>query len=534
MTLAPQDDPDSFGGATPRAEALPVASRHESKHAAGADGVPAVIEVRLNPRRLWRWHVWLIEALARCHSRVFMRFMEGGPPLPRSLALLLSFERMVFRMPGEHACDLLQPSFFQAFLAPLGGADATPDIVLDLSGTSSPSVSRRVLRTSYDGLPDEDVLFAVLLAGALPSIEVSDASACGRTWMALPAVKDPQVLTRALDTVFSRQLSLCLKAVSSAEHGVSTEPISRPKHRSRPLIVFTTATLIERIRSRLQKLCRQGPRWFVGWRPVGQDRLHHTEALPSAGYNLLPDDGRRYYADPFLMEADGRLHLFCEEYDYALGRGIVSATTLSRDGTPGTLRPVLERPYHLSYPFVFAHAGQIWMIPESTAARTVELYRADPFPDRWVHAATLLSDIVAADATVFQDGDRWWMFAATVERQSSDWDALSLFYAPDLFGPWTPHPANPVLIDATAARPAGRVYHRNGKLHRPAQDCSTGYGGALALCAVDRLDPEGYAQTEQAVVRPGPGWPGRGLHTLNCAAGIEVVDGFGFPAQRRS
>ena len=37
------------------------------------------------------------------------------------------------------------------------------------------------------------------------------------------------------------------------------------------------------------------------------------------------------------------------------------------------------------------------------------------------------------------------------------------------------------------------------------------YGGALALCVVDRLDPEGYAQTTRAVVRPGPGWPGRGL-----------------------
>lgn len=56
-------------------------------------------------------------------------------------------------------------------------------------------------------------------------------------------------------------------------------------------------------------------------------------------------------------------------------------------------------------------------------------------------AATLLSDVIAADATAFHDGDRWWMFAATAERQSSDWDALSLWSAPNLFGPWTPHPA---------------------------------------------------------------------------------------------
>jgi len=71
------------------------------------------------------------------------------------------------------------------------------------------------------------------------------------------------------------------------------------------------------------------------------------------------------------------------------------------------------------------------------------------------------------------------------------------------------------------------MHRRDGILHRPAQDCSTRYGGALALCTVGRLDPEGYEQTAQAVVRPGPGWPGGGLHTLDWAAGIEVIDGFG-------
>jgi hypothetical protein len=60
-----------------------------------------------------------------------------------------------------------------------------------------------------------------------------------------------------------------------------------------------------------------------------------------------------------------------------------------------------------------------------------------------------------------------------------------------------------VLLDAAAARPAGRMYRRGGILHRPAQDCSTGYGGALALCTVNRLDLDGYEQETRAVVRPG-------------------------------
>lgn len=515
-------------------EAQPTKSFREIPlHEFGADAPAAasVIEVRLNPRRLWRWHLWLIEALANRHGRVFARFVPGGSPLPRSLCLLLALERLVYRLPGEHACDLLEPCGFASYIPPQGASGAAPELILDFSGVGGPRETSRVLTTRYDGSTGEDALFAALLAGASPLLELSDTTTPGRVWTALPAVKDPQVLTRALDAVFSRQMGLCLKAASAAGRSVSAEPAERSRHPARAPVAFAAAGLAGRFRDRLYDLCRQGPQWFIGWRTAGADRLHCTEALPSGGYQLLPDDGRRYYADPFLFEAEGVLHLFCEEFDYALGRGLISVTPLHRDRMPPTPRPVLERPHHLSYPHVFAHAGQIWMIPESTAARTVELYRAERFPDRWERAATLLSDVIAADATVFHDGDRWWMFAATAERQSSDWDALSLWYAPDLFGPWTPHPANPVLIDATAARPAGRLYRCKGQLFRPAQDCSSGYGGALALCAIDRLDPEDYGQTTRAVIHPGPNWPGRGLHTLDWAAGIEVVDGFGVPAR---
>lgn len=528
MTLLTPSGADQVGGAMPEAEATPVAG--DARDPAPCPRGPASVELHLNPRRLWRWHLWLIEALAVSHPGARVRFVEGGPPLPRSLALLLSLERVVFRLPGEHACDALRPGAFAAYLAPPGGEE--PGIVLDLSGAGRAAGPGRVLRPSYGGLPDENALFASLLAGALPSLAVSDAASPHLGWAAWPAVRDRGVLTRALDAVFSRQLSLCRRAVSALEHGIPAGPMPPAEPRSRALLGFAAAMLVERVNSRLQRLCRQGLRWVVGWRAADEGRLHQTEALPGSGYATLPDDGRRYYADPFLIEVEGRLHLFCEEFDYALGRGIISATSFGPDGRPGEPRPVLERPYHLSYPHVFAHAGQIWMIPETTAARRVELYRADPFPHRWVHAAVLLHDVVAADATLVREDGRWWMFAATAERQSSDWDALSLFHAPGLFGPWTQHPANPVLVDVTASRPGGAFYRRNGRLYRPAQDCSTGYGGALALCAVDRLDPEGYAQTRRALVRPGPGWPGRGLHTVNWSAGIEVVDGLGPPGRR--
>ena len=89
--------------------------------------------------------------------------------------------------------------------------------------------------------------------------------------------------------------------------------------------------------------------------------------------------------------------------------------------------------------------------------------------------------------TLLQYENRWWIFAAISDWQSSQWDALGLFYADDLFGDWSAHQANPVLLDAKAARPAGAMYRQGGELWRPAQDCSKGYGAGLSLCRVDRL-----------------------------------------------
>ena len=119
------------------------------------------------------------------------------------------------------------------------------------------------------------------------------------------------------------------------------------------------------------------------------------------------------------------------------------------------------------------------------------------------------------------------MFAATRDGAGSHSDMLSLFTAERLLGPWTPHPANPVLIDAGSARPAGNIVRRGGRLWRPVQDCRAGYGTALGLAEITRLDREGFAQEVRTVLRPGPGWPGRKLHTLNRAGPLEVIDGSG-------
>ncbi|MCA0019152.1 formyl transferase, partial [Mesorhizobium sp. B264B1A] len=202
----------------------------------------------------------------------------------------------------------------------------------------------------------------------------------------------------------------------------------------------------------------------------------------------------------------------------AAGRG-------GRGGPIGRPEPVLDLPYHLSYPFVFERDGEVWMVPESCANRTVDLYRATAFPGGWVKEATLLSDIVASDATLVEHGGRWWLFATVRDGGGAFSDALHLWSAPDFRGPWTPHPKNPVLIDIASARPAGRMVEREGQLLRPVQDCRRSYGAALGIARIVHLDLDGMSQVVETILTPGALWSGRKLHTLNEAGGLEFIDG---------
>jgi hypothetical protein len=233
----------------------------------------------------------------------------------------------------------------------------------------------------------------------------------------------------------------------------------------------------------------------------------------------------RIYADPFLFEHDGRHHLFCEEVPHDGPRGVISHTELRLDGaTADPPKRVLEAPYHLSYPFVFVHQNDVFMIPETSAARRVELYRAVAFPHEWEREAVLLEDINAADATFLVHGDRLWLFAAVAAANASSLDELHLFWSEAIRGPWHPHPCNPVVSDVRCARPAGPIQRWDGQLVRPCQDGSRRYGWAISFREIDALSVTAYAEHEVARLEPGDVLGARATHAYSADSRFEAID----------
>lgn len=232
-----------------------------------------------------------------------------------------------------------------------------------------------------------------------------------------------------------------------------------------------------------------------------------------------------FWADPFAAKRGDRRFILFEDAPYATGRGHISAMELRPDGSPGEVTRVLERPYHLSYPFLFRHGGEEFMIPETSQKGGVEVYRARSFPHGWEPFEQMLPDLNAADVTLHQVGDRWWMFTdVAVAGTRHHNEELHLFHAPSPFGPWTPHRLNPVFSDARRARPAGALFEHGGALYRPAQDSSVRYGGSMTFNRITRLTPDEYEEVECG--RALPDWDPRliATHTLNRDGDLTVID----------
>jgi hypothetical protein len=200
---------------------------------------------------------------------------------------------------------------------------------------------------------------------------------------------------------------------------------------------------------------------------------------------------------------------------------------------------VLERDYHLSYPFIIEQDGALLMIPETAQNGTVEVYRCVDFPLHWRRERVLLEGVRCVDATFHRAPDRWWMFAnaAAAGRQSSRGDSggmfddeLHLFHAERLLGDWRAHRRNPVKSDARCARPAGNLYWQRGALYRPAQICVPLYGAGLSINRVLRLTPHDYAERQVERILPARSSGVLGLHTVNRAGDLTVIDAF---ARRR-
>jgi hypothetical protein len=205
-----------------------------------------------------------------------------------------------------------------------------------------------------------------------------------------------------------------------------------------------------------------------------------------------------YYADPFVLEEEsGSLSLFTEFFDRRIGKGVLVKFIVDQGSEPVVL---LEKDYHLAYPFVFRSGSDRFLLAEEACSGKVVL-RSFLADGTIGNERVLLNDFAGVDPTMFFYQGKWWLWCTHLHRGPDE--ALYLFYADQPEGPYRAHAANPVKVDISCSRPAGRPVIHEGMLYRPAQDSSETYGGNVVwnqvLVITDKIYQEVPVETPFAV-----------------------------------
>ncbi len=235
----------------------------------------------------------------------------------------------------------------------------------------------------------------------------------------------------------------------------------------------------------------------------------------------------RFWADPFLISEGGKNYLFFEELLYETEKGHICMAEIGKEGEIGTIEKVLERPYHLSYPFVFRFEGNWYMIPEACESGAIQLFQANRFPHEWQHKMDIMQEVEAMDTTLVQHNGKWWLFTSMAKTKgASHHDELFLFFADSpLSSSWQSHAKNPVISDVSRARSGGRIFEQDGHLIRPSQDCSHKYGFGFHLNEIEVLTEKEYRERSILHIRPDRSDGLRRTHSYAHLPGLTVIDG---------
>jgi len=391
------------------------------------------------------------------------------------------------------------------------------DIILDLSGNHGAGISTAL---APHGVWFTDATGNVPgIAGMRPLVEgrpVSSINLFRRTQafamaelISTAAVNIKFVAADNQNFIEEKSVTLIMRELKRLALGMPIEKQAEPNLFIAPSAPRTIDTLayFGRMAAELGRRAWQKLVTKLGFRP-GMFGLNLTEGDPLKfkpyTANSVTPPRNCFQADPFFWQRGEETWCFFETFDYRTRLGHISAGRVE-SGRLESIQTVLQPSYHLSFPFLFEHNGQLFMMPESCASQRIELWRCTAFPDKWELHRTALEGTNLSDSTLAEIDGVWWLFTNICDDPFGDMNSeLHLFRADGpMLEKLEPHPLNPVVFNSRCARNAGRIFQRDGVFYRPAQDNSHGvYGYGLHLMRIDQLTIERYSESSVRHITP--------------------------------
>ena len=286
-------------------------------------------------------------------------------------------------------------------------------------------------------------------------------------------------------------------------------------------ILKTSAYLFKKF---IRKIKKERVTWNVGY-----EFSKNWEDAWSRSFKIINNPKNSYLADPFLFNHKGKNYCFVEQFNFSSNKGHISVLEISVEGNK-FLGTAIDENFHLSYPNIFQHNDEIYMCPESSAAKDIRLYKCKDFPLEWELEKILVNDIQAVDSNIFRLDNKWWMLTNVDSSETGELcSELHLFFSHDLkSNNWKSHPMNPVIFDSKCARNGGMIFE-NEKLYRVFQVQGwDNYGESFGISKILKINEHEYLE-EQVFEFPFKLLKkAKGTHTLNSKNGIIVSDCYSF------
>lgn len=230
------------------------------------------------------------------------------------------------------------------------------------------------------------------------------------------------------------------------------------------------------------------------------------------------------WADPFIFEHNNKNYIFFENNDLKLNKGKISCGLIEGNKLIN-IKDILNFNYHLSYPFIWKHKNNIYLIPESSSNKSIQIWKARIFPYKWNLFKTFLKNEYCCDTTIINfNKNNWLLTNKSNDRTDDPNNELYVYKIIGNLKKIIPHKLNPVLTDCRIARNAGYLNYQKETI-RPSQiNNSSGYGIGININKILKLNMTNYKEKIVRKIYPPKNTKMNGLHHISNSKSKIVFD----------
>lgn len=262
-------------------------------------------------------------------------------------------------------------------------------------------------------------------------------------------------------------------------------------------------------------------KWEIAYRSINQGE-DLVETDKKYEYRVLDFPRGFWGADPFLYEKDGETFVFFEYTDIKKYKSVLAVQRISP--SIGDLVVIYEFEVHTSYPCVFEWDSDIYIIPETVDASSIQLLKCSLWPYKWEKVCDLVSDFKCVDTTFFSIGKKPYI-------QTYFWDKAGyhVYVAElDFVNKCIKNRRIVKSYSKNLGRSGGHFVFKHGDLIRVVQPRARFYGEQIDFYNV-KFDGINYSEEKISEFLPEQIKTDKrlnivGVHTYNRSENFEVVD----------